>query len=148
MRARDIADEYPVIDLDADAVSAVRALVDERLPGLVVTDENRVPNVVLAASEVLRLMVPPYVQDDPTLARVYDEEYADRLATRLSGRSVRELLPERPFELSIVDPDATVVELAALMIRSHCPIVAVVEDGRLTGVVTMTHLLELILPDT
>jgi CBS domain-containing protein len=148
MRARDVADEYPVIDLDADAVEAVRAMVEQRLPGIVVTDERGIPHSVLAASEVLRLMVPSYVQDDPPLAHVYDEEHADRVAARLSGHSVRELLPQPLPQLSIVDPDATVIELAELMIRLHCPIVAVLEGDRMQGVVTTTHLLELILPDT
>lgn len=45
----------------------------------------------------------------------------------------------------VVNLDADALD-AALMARLRCPLVAVVERQRLTGVVTTTHLLELILP--
>lgn len=146
MRARDIASDYPVVNLDADALDAARLLVKHRLPGIVVTDTAGRPHSVLPGSQVLRFLIPTYIQDDPSLARVYDEAHADQLAGRLSGRTVRQLLPARPTELPAVDPDATVIEVAAVMARLHSPLVAVVERKRLTGVVTTTHLLDVILP--
>ena len=50
-------------------------------------------------------MIPAYVQDDPALARVYGEAEADKLMTRLSRRTVRDLLPRRQDrdELPVVD---------------------------------------------
>jgi hypothetical protein len=93
-------------------------------------------------------MVPTYVQEDPALARVFGEKAADQVAARLSGRTVGELLPKPPADLSTTDPEATVVVLAELMIRRYCPIVAVVEDDHVLGVVTMTRLMEVILPKT
>ncbi|MQA86532.1 MAG: CBS domain-containing protein [Streptosporangiales bacterium] len=146
MRARDIAEEYPVVNLDADALDAARLLVGHQLPGIVVTDTSGRPHSVLPGSQVLGFMIPSYIQDDPSLARVYDEAHADRVAARLAGRKVREVLPSRPTELPAVDPDATVIEVAALMARLRCPLVAVVENERVSGVITTTHLLDLILP--
>ncbi len=42
----------------------------------------------------------------------------------------------------MADPDATVLELAALMARTHSPLVAVVEGDRLIGAVTLQSLLD------
>lgn len=146
MRAREICEDYPVVNLDAAAVDAVRLLTGHRLPGIVVTDTAGRPHSVLPGSQVLRFLVPPYIQDDPSLARVYDEAHADRLAGQLAGKRVRQLLPDRPYELPAVDPDATVMEVAALMARLHSPLAAVIERDRLVGVITTAHLLDVIIP--
>ena len=80
-------------------------------------------------------MIPAYVQDDPALARVYDERASEKLMTKLSSRTVRDLLPEPQDrdELPVVDPDATILEVAAVMARMHSPLVAVVDGGRVAG---------------
>jgi CBS domain-containing protein len=103
---------------------------------------------VLPASQVLRFVVPGYVQDDPSLARVLDEQAADECARELARHRVREVLPakDRRVELAAVDPDATVVECAAVMARLHSPLLVVLEDGQAHGLITAAHLLEALLP--
>ncbi|MEV1179157.1 CBS domain-containing protein, partial [Nonomuraea sp. NPDC049784] len=64
------------------------------------------------------------------------------LLTSVTGRTVREALPARARELPVTDPEATVLELAALMARTHSPLVAVVEGGRSLGAVTLQALLD------
>ncbi|MEV0831549.1 CBS domain-containing protein, partial [Nonomuraea rubra] len=80
--------------------------------------------------------------EDPALARVVDEEHADRFLRSVAGRTVRDALPPRPRELPITDPDATLLEMAALMARTRSPLVAVVDDGALIGAVTLQALLD------
>jgi len=143
VRAGELAEQYPLVDLDSDALEAVRILARDRLPGLVVTERGR-PHSVLAGSQVVRFVVPDYVQADPSLARVVDESAADRIAATLRGRTVRELLPAKPTRLPSVEVDDTVLELAALMARERTPIVAVVRAGEIVGVVTASRLLELV----
>lgn len=93
--------------------------------------------------------MPGYCLDDPALARMVDEAHADAFASSLAGRAVRQALPpERSSgrrELPVTDPDATVLEIAALMARTHSPLVAVVEQGRLLGAVTLQALLDRVL---
>jgi predicted transcriptional regulator len=98
---------------------------------------------VLPASQVVRFLVPSYVQDDPSLARVIDESLADRVADKLAGLSVRKLLPDEPREIPVVNHDDTVLEIAAIMARLRCPLVAVVRDRRIVGAITASRLLEL-----
>ncbi|WP_020658941.1 CBS domain-containing protein [Amycolatopsis benzoatilytica] len=145
MRAADMAEEFPVVDVDSNALAAARLLAEHRLPGLVVTDASGCPQSVLPASDVVQFLVPSYVRDDPSLAGVLSESMADRAADKLGGRTVRELLPAEPAELPRVDADDTTVEVAATMARLRCPLVAVMRDRTLLGVVSASRLLELAL---
>lgn len=144
MRLADIAEPYPIVSVDTNALAAARLLAKDRLPGLVVTAADGTPMAVLPSSQVVRFMVPDYIQRDRSLARVVGERMADRIADRLSHATVGELLPDRPQELAVLQVDDTVLELAAVMARLRSPLCAVVDHGRVVGVVTASHLLELV----
>ncbi|GLZ42282.1 CBS domain-containing protein [Actinokineospora sp. NBRC 105648] len=145
MQAAQMAEEYPVVDLDSDALDAARLLAERRLPGLVVVDPSGCPHSVLPASQVVRFLVPSYVQDDPSLAGVLTESLADRAAGKLAGTKVRRLIGDETPELPAVRADDTLIEVAALMARLHCPLVAVMDGKTLIGVITASRLLELAL---
>jgi hypothetical protein len=131
------------------AIDAARILASGDLPGLIVVDEVAKPLLVLPGTQVLRLAVPSYIQDDPTLARVVDEAAADLFVRELDGRTVQECLPHEPKEPPVVNGRATALEIAALMARTRSPLVAVTNaDGSLAGVVTMHALLDRILGDS
>ncbi len=153
MRARELLEPFPVVHLDDDALDAVRTLTEQGLPGLVVVDDNG-PLVVLPASQVLRFALPEYVEEDPTLARLYGEDDADQFCRELSGRRVGELmpgkqyLPKRDRDRPVVDPDATLIEIATVMSRQHSPVVAVVDGGEVLGVITVHRLLGAALPQS
>ncbi|MDP4506763.1 MULTISPECIES: CBS domain-containing protein [unclassified Nonomuraea] len=142
MRARDLAVEFPTVTMDTPALEAAKLLAEQDLPGLIIVDDGR-PLSILPGTQVLRLAVPPYCQDDPALARVVDEAHADLFLRKLGGKTVRECLPEQPRELPLADLKATVLELAALMARTRSPVAAVVDgEGRLVGAVTLQSLLD------
>ena len=149
MRARDMADQIPTVDLETDAMEAAQLLARHRIPGLVVRDAAGRPYTVLPGSQVLRFVIPSYVQDDPQLAAVYDEQAADELCGRLTGRPVRDLLPKRPDpdDLPVVEGDANSMEVAARMARLRSPLVAVVEGGEYVGAITVSQLLGHLLPE-
>jgi CBS domain-containing protein len=141
MHAGEIAERYPVVGVDTPALVAAQLLARDRLPGLVVAEPDGTPKAVLPASQVVRFMVPDYVQQDPGLARAIGEKAADRIADRLRTATVGQLLPERPGELAVLKSDDTVLELAAVMARLRSPLCAVVADGKIVGVVTAARLL-------
>lgn len=148
VKARDLVQDLPTVGPDDDALTAARLIADRGLPGIAVVDEVGHPVAVLPAADVLRFVVPGYAQEDPSLARVLDEACADVSAhDALHGMRVRQLLSpiRHRVELPAVDPDATVVECAAVMARLHSPLVAVVDDGSLVGIVTAPHMLERLL---
>ena len=147
MLAHELAAPYPTVRLGTPAREAAQLLAERHLPGLIVVDENDHPVAILPGSQVLRVLVPTYVQDDPTLARVLEEEYADRISEVLTGKSVAEMLPSDSArrKLPVVAPDDTVLEIAAIMAANRSPLVAVVEERNpkapLIGAVTASDLL-------
>jgi CBS domain-containing protein len=141
MRAEDMAEDFPVISVDSDALDAARMLAEHGLPGLLVTDASGRPYAVLPASQVVRFIVPRYVQDDPSLAGVLNESMADRAAEKLSGKKVRDVLPDHLINVPPAKADDTIIEVAALMARLRSPLIAVVKDGKLHGVITASRLL-------
>ena len=144
MRVGDIAEQYPVVGVDTSALVAARLIAQDRQPGLVVTDRDGRPMAVLPASEVVRFMVPDYVQADPALARVLGEVSASQIADRLRRATVADLLPASPAELAVVKADDTLVEAAAIMARLRSPLCAIVDGKHFLGVVTAAHLLDLV----
>jgi CBS domain-containing protein len=146
MHAENLALPYPTVRESTPAMEAARLLAGQNLPGLVVVDEADRPTTVLPGTQVLRMAVPAYCQDDPALARVVDEAAADVFLRGLGGRTVAECLPRERRELPVVDPDATVLEIAALMARTRSPLVAVAgADGRMLGAITLDGLLDRLL---
>jgi CBS domain-containing protein len=142
MRAEQIAEDFPVVSVETEALAAARMLAEHRLPGLLVTDTSGNPYAVLPASQVVRFIVPRYVQDDPSLAGVLDESMADRCAEKLSGKKVRDVLPDHLVDIPPAKADDTIIEVAALMARLRSPLVAVVKDRKLIGVITASRVLE------
>lgn len=141
MHASEIAEAFPVVAVDSDALDAARLLAEHRLPGIVVTDAAGKPYAVLPASQVVRFIVPGYVLDDPSLAGVLNETMADRAAEKLGGKTVRDVLPEHLRNVPAADADDTIIEVAATMARLRSPLIAVVRDGELQGVITASRLL-------
>jgi CBS domain-containing protein len=145
VHAEEIGEEFPVVTEDSAALDAVRLLAEHRLPGLVVTDGAGHPQSILPASQVVRFLIPSYVQDDPSLAGVLSESMADRIADKLGSKSVGELIPKEAPELAVVNADDTIVEVAAVMARLRCPLAAVMRGGELVSVITASRLLQVAL---
>jgi CBS domain-containing protein len=136
--------------MDTPALEAARLLTEHGRPGLIVVDDNQHPVAILPGSQVLRMLVPRYVQDDPALARVLDEAHADKMCESLRGKTVKDLMPRQPPTLPVVNPDDTVLEIAAIMAANRSPLVAVVEErsktASLSGAISASQLLGRILP--
>ena len=143
MRAADLAKPMSTVTEQTRAGEAARILAAQDLPGLDVVDGAGRPVTVLAGTQVLRMALPSYCQDDPALAQVIDEADADVILTGIGDRTVADLLPAHRRELPAVSADATLLEVAAVMARSNLPLVAVVDHTRvMTGVITLDGLLD------
>ena len=68
VRAEDLDETFPIVPIDSDAVQAARLIAEHSLPALLVTDTSGKPYAVLPAVEILRFILPRYVQVDLTLA--------------------------------------------------------------------------------
>ena len=142
MRAGDLVCEFPMVELGRPAIEAARLLAERRLPGLIVVDDEGRPAAVLSGTEVLRLVIPVYAHDSAAAARAVDEGHADLFLAEVGVRTVGDCLSGRAQGLPVVGPGATVLEVAVVMSRMHCPLVAVVDSSAgLPGCVTLDALL-------
>ncbi|WFE65702.1 CBS domain-containing protein [Micromonospora sp. WMMD714] len=143
MRAKDLAVPFPTITVDAPVLEAARLLAGHNLPGLIVVDAAGRPVTVLPGTQVLRLVIPGYCREDPTLARMIDEPSADVFLRGAEGRTVADLLPHEQPGPPVVEPQATILEVAAVMAQKRSPLVAVAARGAaMTGGITLDALLD------
>ncbi|MGP3948993.1 CBS domain-containing protein [Streptomyces sp. 7N604] len=146
MLARDLAEPYPFVSADSDALDAVRLVARQKLPALLVVDADEQPYAVLPGSQVAAALIPEYVVKDPAQAAVLDEQQAYRPPEMLADLSVAEWLPKGRAVPPVIGPDSTVLQAAALMARCRSPLVPVVEhDGtraRVIGAITAARLLD------
>lgn len=128
--------------MDTPALEALKLLAGSDLPGLVVVDRRGQPMTILPGTQVLRMALPSYCINDPTLARVVDEQHADDFLQQLDGRTVAQCLPQQPNELAFISPEGTVLEIAALMARTRTPLVVVRAGKEMVGAVTLDALID------
>lgn len=140
MRARDLDEQFPIVQMDSGAIEAARMIAEHSLPGLIVADASQKPHAMLLASEMLYFLLPRYVQADVTLAGVLGDALADH-AQNLAGKTVGELLPKDLHKVPSVDARDGVIKVAAEMSQQRCPLIAVTENGILHGVITASRLL-------
>lgn len=141
MKARNLAGPQPSVRIDAPAADAVALLARHDVRAVLVLDAGGGLAGVMSDSDLLRCLLPSYVEEDRALARVLEEGAADALFRRLESKRVGDLLREDLKEPPVVDGDATLVEVAALMVRTRCSLVGVREGGRLVGGIGIDYLL-------
>ncbi|WP_327370546.1 CBS domain-containing protein [Streptomyces sp. NBC_01217] len=149
MRARDLAEPYPFVTTDDNAIDAARMLAEQSLPALLVLDTDNQPYAIVPGSQLIRQLIPAYIAEDPALAGVGGDRHDGELTERLAGLTVAEWAPRRLYAPPVVRPDACPMEVAALMARTHSPLVAVIERdssgvtllGTITAARLMQHLL-------
>lgn len=132
----------PIVRPDAPAAEAARLLRDPEVRGLLVIDSEERLVGVLTDGMLLRFLLPPYVAEAETLAGVLEEQAADVLWRRLDGRRVSDLLPEERADDAEVDSEDTLIEVASAMVEAQVPLVAVREDDRVVGAITLNALLK------
>jgi CBS domain-containing protein len=95
---------------------------------------------VVSDSMLLRMLLPPYVEEAQGLAGVLGEKAAEELWRRLEGKTAQNLIPAGQRSATI-DADDTLIEVAVVMVRTRAPVVAVRQGNRISGVVTIEDLL-------
>jgi CBS domain-containing protein len=145
MKARDIASRHPTLAADAPAADAAAELsrIDVRA-ALVVDRSGRLVGV-LTDGRLLAALLPEYLEEDAVLARVLEEDAGERLWRGLEGRTVADLLGPQEGPRPEVDGDARLLEVAAMMVRTHLSLVGVVDRGELIGGISIDDLLTYLL---
>jgi CBS domain-containing protein len=145
MRAAELAEQVPMVQRSTTGAEAARVIAEYRLSGLVVAGDDGVPIAVVPGSQILSLVLPQYVRDEPNLAHAYDEAGADELCGALNRATIGELLEAKRLTATkppSVLPDDTLIEIASEMDSARTPVILVIDrDGSFHGVITMSRVL-------
>ncbi|MEP6478150.1 MAG: hypothetical protein ABJB03_02070 [Rhodoglobus sp.] len=136
------------MDRTTNAVEGARLIARDRLAALVVADASGAPKAVVSSADVLGLLVPSYVLDDMSLAGVLDEAGAEEVWAQAAEHTIGELLDDDGVnvrEILRIDADATLVEVAALMVDAHAQIAVVNGTNAMPKFVTLPAVMDAIL---
>jgi CBS domain-containing protein len=145
MKAVQLAEQVPMVRRSTTGAQAARVIAEYRLSGLVVADDEGVPIAVVPGSQLLAVVLPQYVRDEPNLSHAYDEAGAEELCAALNRATIGELLEAKRLsgvKPPSVLPDDTLIEIASVMDSGHTPVVLVIDgDGGFHGVITLSRVL-------
>jgi CBS domain-containing protein len=145
MKAAQLAEQVPMVREATTGAEAARVIAEYRLSGLVVADDDGVPMAVVPGSQLLSLVLPQYVRDDPNLAHAYDEAGADEMCAALNHATIGQLLEAKKLAAvkpPSVLPDDTLIEIASVMDGGRTPVALVIDDdGVFHGVITLSRVL-------
>lgn len=141
MKARNLASPQKVLRDDAPAAEAAAVLSRHDIRALLVVDSSGGFVGVLSDSELLRALLPPFLSESQTLARVLEEAASEALFRRIEDLTVRDLMPDERDAAPIVSGEDTLVEVADAMVRSRASLVGVLDDGRLIGGISIDDLI-------
>ena len=138
MRARDLA--TPQISVRPTATVSEAVLAMAQRGAILVVDDSGTLLGVVSDAVLLRGLLPAYVQVNEQLAGVLDEHTAEQLFERVKNREITKLLSHLE-ELPQVAGADSLIEAASVMLRTASPLVAVVEQGKIIGGISLKDLL-------
>lgn len=112
---------------------ALHVLYNQRLTGLPVVKDDWVLVGFLSETDILQAAFPTYLEflAQSTFLDSSEGNLVDRLSS-VANRTVGELMNIHPF---FVEPTASLVTVADMMIRKRIKRLPVVENGRLVGII-------------
>ena len=119
-------------------------LAEHSLPGIVVVTADGQLHAVLPASQECASSCLVTCRTIPCWPACSRSRWPTS-AEKLGSKTLRELLPRRQLTLPAVNADDTIIEVAAMMGRLRSPLIAVMQQGRLHGVITASRLLAMAL---
>ncbi len=131
MNAFDLARELPVLPLTSTAGDAAIILAETGCADLVVAAADGRMLGTISAIDLLGLLVPPYLQEDPVLGRMWADDDVQRSLGRAQDRALSELVgvAAKPSEhvrrLRSIEADANLVELAVEFIEHHAQLLLI-----------------------
>ncbi|MDQ7814923.1 MAG: CBS domain-containing protein [Patescibacteria group bacterium] len=143
MKVRDIMEtQLEVVPVDASYEDVARILYTKNISGLPVVDGQG--NLVGAVSEkdLFRIMYPYYKSYYEHPESYVDYEQRENKIDEIRSHPVRSFMTK---EVLTIDPEAPVMRAGALMLARNINRLPVVEEGRVIGVISRSHIYRKIL---
>jgi CBS domain-containing protein len=145
--ARDImSTELITLVPEMDFASAAKVLLDNRINGAPVVDEDGQLVGILCQSDLVaqhkKLPVPTLITLLDSYVRLTPTRELEKQARKIAAMTVGDAMTRKPVT---VHPDTTIEIIAGLMVDSNLHTLPVVDDGRLIGIIGKEDVLRTLL---
>lgn len=131
MRIKDIMDSSPKVVRVSDTFEHLIKVLDEEKSHVifVVDSEDRLKGIV-TEGDIVKVLVPKYVNEDESLISVMDENYFEEKCKEKRNLSIEEIMQK---SLYTIEEEDTIIKAAALMVIHRIHTLPVLRSGKLTG---------------
>ena len=148
LKAKDImTTELITVSPEMEIVRATKLLLDNRINGVPVTDETGKLVGILCQSDLVaqqkKLPVPSFFTFLDGLISLSSMKHLEKEVRKIAAITVAQAMTPDPIA---VGPDASIEEVAGLMVDNNFHTIPVVEEGKLVGIVGKEDILRTLLP--
>jgi CBS domain-containing protein len=148
LKAKDImTTELITVSPEMEIVRATKLLLDNRINGVPVTDETGKLVGILCQSDLVaqqkKLPVPSFFTFLDGLISLSSMKHLEKEVRKIAAITVAQAMTPDPVA---VGPDASIEEVAGLMVDNNFHTIPVVQEGKLVGIVGKEDILRTLLP--
>jgi len=144
-KVKELMGKAVTVERSATIKELAKILSSEKIAGVVVMDKNKIAGVVTDGDLVLRnehLHPPTYVQILDSAIYTESVKTFESELSKILGATAEEVMSQ---DVITIEPKASVVEAATLMVEKHISFIPVVEKGKLVGAISKNDLVKLLL---
>ena len=124
---------------DAKLREIMDAILGGDQAGVAVIDASGKLLGLVGTHDVLRLIVPAYVDQAQGLASLMHDGYFEERFNKLAGVTAADVMST---EVDVVKPGDTIIKAATVFVEHGRKVLPVVENGKFVGMITRRSLLE------
>lgn len=148
IKAKDIMTREPItVSPETEIVHATKLLLEKRINGVPVTDETGKLVGILCQSDLIaqqkKLPIPSFFTFLNGLIATTSIKQIEKQARKIAATTVAHAMTPNPVT---VHPDATIEEVASLMVDKNYHTIPVVDKGELLGIVGKEDVLRTLIP--
>lgn len=141
MKVKDIMSTDPtVVPISGTFLNIMEMLGKIRFHVIFVADQNEKLAGVVTETDLLKVLMPKYLNTGDVLFSIMDEDYFDKRCHECKDLSITEIM-SKPIMEATAKEDDTIIKVAAALLNKKIHAVPVLRDGKVVGIVSRLLLL-------
>ena len=141
MKVKDIMDQSPDLIRTSDTFEHLIKILEEvKYHVIFVVDREDKLVGIVTEGDIIKVLIPKYINIDESLISVMDENYLERKCIENRNLTIDEIMSKTtPFTVTEEDP---IIKAAALMIVNKIHTIPVVRNSKVVGIVSRLTLIK------
>ncbi|NUO09994.1 MAG: CBS domain-containing protein [Candidatus Brocadia sp.] len=141
MKVKDIMSTDPtVVPISGTFLNLMEMLGKIRFHVIFVVDKDEKLAGVVTETDLLKVLMPKYLNTDNALFSIMSEDYFDKRCHECKNLSITEIM-SKPIMVATAKEDDTIIKVAAALLNKKIHAVPVLRDGKVVGIVSRLLLL-------